>query len=290
MSKQSESIKQYRELHESGCFVLPNPWDAGSAIYLERLGFKALATTSAGFAFSKGLPDGPQFVSRDLMLEHFREISAASSLPVNADFQNGYADDPEGVAESVRLCVATGVAGLSIEDSTGVNAKPIYDFDLAVERIKAARAAIDSVSVPGGLATGSSDPRVVLTARCEAYLVGDSHPLGTSLKRLVAFADAGADCLYAPGVSDTGEIEQIVTAVAPKPVNILVSTNNCNLTVAQLADLGVRRISVGGALARAAWGGFARAAREIHERGSFTTFADAMPYGELTNLFTNTDA
>lgn len=297
MSKQSASIKQFHELHDSGCFVLPNPWDAGSAVYLERLGFKALATTSAGFAFSKGLPDGPQFVSREIMLDHFREIAAATSLPVNADFQNGYSDEPEGVADSVKRCVATGVAGLSIEDSTGDSAKPLYDFDLAVERIKAARAAIDSapgagrgphVGSPRGVedAAGSSDPRVVLTARCEAYLVGDSSPLRTSLNRLVAFAEAGADCLYAPGVSDLSEIQQIVEAVAPKPVNILISTNNCDLTVKQLADLGVRRISVGGALARTAWGGFARAAREIHEHGSFTSFAEAMSFAELANLFT----
>jgi len=288
MSKQSAAIARFRELHESGCFVLPNPWDAGSAVYLARLGFKALATTSAGFAFSKGLPDGPQFVSRDLMLDHFRELAAATDLPVNADFQNGYADDPAGVAENVKLCVATGVAGLSIEDSTGVIAKPLYDFNFAVERVRAARAAIDSVSVPGAVATGSSEPRVLLTARCEAYLVGAPNPLSTSLDRLVAFADAGADCLYAPGVTDLGEIEQIVRAVAPKPVNVLVSTNNCNVTVSQLADLGVRRISVGGALARAAWGGFAHAAKEIQERGLFTSFADAMPFGELTALFTKT--
>jgi len=288
MSKQSAAIARFSELHESGCFVLPNPWDAGSAVYLERLGFKALATTSAGFAFSKGLPDGPQFVSRDLMLDHFRELAAATDLPVNADFQNGYADDPAGVAENVKLCVATGVAGLSIEDSTGVIAKPLYDFNFAVDRVRAARAAIDSVSVPGAVATGSSEPRVLLTARCEAYLVGAPNPLSTSLDRLVAFADAGADCLYAPGVTELGEIEQIVRAVAPKPVNVLVSTNNCNVTVSQLADLGVRRISVGGALARAAWAGFAHAAKEIQERGLFTSFADAMPFGELTALFTKT--
>jgi len=181
------------------------------------------------------------------------------------------------------------VAGLSIEDSTGNNAKPLYDFDLAVERIKAARAAIDSVSVPEAIATGSSES-VVLTARCEAYLVGDPNPLRTSLDRLVAFAEADADCLYAPGVTAIDEIEQIVKAVAPKPVNLLVSTNNCEVTVLQLADIGVRRISVGGALARAAWSGFGHAAKEILERGSFTSFADAMPFGELTELFSQRDA
>ena len=287
MTKQSSSIETFRALHESGCFVLPNPWDAGSAIYLERAGFKALATTSAGFAFSKGLPDGPAFVPRSLMLDHFRDIAAATNLPVNADFQNGYADNPEAVAESVRLCVATGVAGLSIEDSTGDKAKPLYDFDLAVERIIAARDAIDSVSTLGAQAARSSEPSVVLTARCEAYLVGDDDPIHTSLERLVAFSEAGADCLYAPGVTDLQEISQIVKAVAPKPLNVLVSTNNCNVTVTQLADLGVRRISVGGALARAAWSGFIRAASEIHERGTFKSFADATPFGELTELFVN---
>ena len=286
MSNQSSAIETFRRLHESGCFVLPNPWDAGSAIYLERLGFKALATTSAGFAFSKGLPDGPAYVSRDLMLDHFREITAATDLPVNADFQNGYADEPEAMAESVRLCVATGVAGLSIEDSTGNNAQPLYDFDLAVQRIKAARSAIDSVSLWSPVAM-SSDPRVVLTARCEAFLVGDSDPLKTSLKRLVAFVDAGADCLYAPGVTELKDISEIVKAVAPKPVNVLVSTNNANVTVSQLADLGVRRISVGGALARAAWSGFIRAAKEIHEQGSFTSFVAATPFAELTELFSH---
>ncbi len=274
MLKQSSKIETFRALHQSGCFVLPNPWDAGSAFYLEHLGFKALATTSAGFAFSKALADGPEFVSRDVMLEHFRELVEATSLPVNADFQNGYADDPESVAENVRLCVETGVAGLSIEDNSGQSEEPLYDFDLALERIKAARKAIDD--------TGTG---VILTARCEAWLVGDADPLNTSLERLVAFADAGADCLYAPGVTDAEEISAIVDAVAPKPVNVLVSTNNCNVTVAELADLGVRRISVGGALARAAWGGFVSAAKEIQETGSFAAFADATPFSELNDLF-----
>ena len=274
MNKQLSAIENFRRLHESGCFVLPNPWDAGSAIYLEKIGFPALATTSAGFAFAKGFADGPAHVTRDLMLDHFREIAAATSLPVNADFQNGYADDPEDVAANVRLCVATGVAGLSIEDNTGRAREPLYNFDLAVARIKAARAAI-----------GESGVSVLLTARCEAWLVDDPHPLRTSLDRLVAFADAGADCLYAPGVSAPDEIAQLVKAVAPKPVNVLVSTNNCKLTVSQLADVGVRRISVGGALARAAWTGFIRSAREIYELGSFTSFADLTPFGELNDLF-----
>ena len=279
MSKQASTIEVFRALHESGCFVLPNPWDSGSAFYLERLGFKAVATTSAGFAFSKALADGPEFVSRDMMLEHFRELVEATSLPVNADFQNGYADDPEDLADSVRLCVETGVAGLSIEDNSGQSEEPLYDFDLAVERITAARKAIDD--------TGTG---VILTARCEAWLVGDADPLTTSLERLVAFADAGADCLYAPGVTDLEEISAIVNAVAPKPVNVLVSTNNCNVTVSQLADLGVRRISVGGALARAAWGGFVNAAKEIQEQGTFTAFADATPFDELNELFAKREA
>lgn len=274
MKKQLLAIEQFQRLHESGCFLLPNPWDAGTTIYLEHLGFKAVATTSAGFAFSKGLPDGPAAVSRDMMLDHFREIAEVTTLPVNADFQNGYADEPDGVASSVGLCIATGVAGLSIEDSTGRSDHPLYDFDLAVERIKAARRAIDSSGVP-----------VVLTARCEAWLVGDPKPLRTSLERLVAFAEAGADCLYAPGVVELEEIEQIAKAVSPKPVNVLISTNNCHLTVAQLEDLGVRRISIGGALARAAWGGFVNAAREMMEHGSFTSFRNATPFGELNDLF-----
>ena len=277
--KQLSAIERFRALHESGCFVLPNPWDVGSAIYLEHLGFKALATTSAGFAFSQGLPDGPAFVSRDMMLEHFREIAAATSRPVNADFQNGYADKPEDVAENVKLCVATGIAGLSIEDNSGRSDKPLYDFDLAVARIKAARAAID--------AAFGTQASCLLTARCEGWLVNDPTPLRTSLDRLVAFADAGADCLYAPGVSKPEEIAQIVKAVSPRPVNVLVSTNNCNLTVSQLMDLGVRRISVGGALARAAWTGFIKAAKEIQNAGSFATFADVTPFGELNDLFLN---
>src|SRR2546421_4891865 len=274
MNKQLSAIENFRRLHESGCFVLPNPWDAGSAIYLQKIGFPALATTSAGFAFSKGFADGPAHITLDLMLDHFREIAAATSLPVNADFQNGYADDPDGIAANVKACIETGVAGLSIEDNSGRNDQPLYDFDLAVQRIKAARAAIDQ-----------SETRVVLTARCEAWLVDDPDPLRTSLDRLVAFADAGADCLYAPGVSAPDEIAQLVKAVAPKPVNVLVSSNNCKLTVSQLADVGVRRISVGGALARAAWAGFIKAAKEIHEQGSFASFADLTPFGELNDLF-----
>jgi len=274
--RQSFAIEKFRELHAAGCFVLPNPWDAGSAIYLEQLGFKALATTSAGFAFSRGLPDSALAVPRELAFDHFREIVAATSLPVNADFQNGYAVEPEGVAESVKLCIATGVAGLSIEDSTGDNAVPLYDFNLAVDRIKAARAAIDGSGIP-----------VVLTARCEAWLVGLTDASNVAVKRLVAFAEAGADCLYAPGVRQPDEISAIVKAVSPKPVNVLVSTGNRELSLSQLTDLGVRRISVGSALANVAWGAFIRSAREIAETGTFDSFAAAASFAELNQLFTS---
>src|SRR5213592_1863304 len=206
-STQNRAASKFRTMHESGCFVLPNPWDIGTAIYLEDLGFKALATTSAGFAFSRGKPDGG--VPGDEMLAHIREIVNATALPVNADFQAGYGDEPEDVAANVRLCIETAVAGLSIEDSTGRSDRPLYEKELAVERIRAARTTID------GSKTG-----VVLTGRCEAWLVGDPDPLRTALDRLTAYAEADADCLYAPGVSDPGEISQIVKTVAPKPVNI----------------------------------------------------------------------
>jgi 2-methylisocitrate lyase-like PEP mutase family enzyme len=274
MTKQSVVIEKFRALHESGCFVLPNPWDAGTAVYLQHLGFEAIATTSAGFAFSRALPDEVSAMPVDLVLGHVREIVEATMLPVNADFQNCYAHEPAGVASNVARCIATGVAGLSIEDATGDNSAPLYDFALAVERVKAARAGIDTSGIP-----------VLLTARCEAWLVGDPDPLRTSLERLVAFSEAGADCLYAPGVTKPDEIEAIVKAVAPKPVNVLVSTNNCNFSVSQLADLGVRRVSVGAALARVAWGAFIESARSIKEKGSFKAFADAAPFNELNDLF-----
>ena len=270
----SYQIDRFRQLHASGCFVMPNPWDPGSAVYLRRLGFQALATTSSGFAFGRGFPDNIHYVRRDVVLKHFSEIVNATPLPVNGDFQNGHADEPEGVAENVTLCIATGVAGLSIEDSTGDQRNPLYDFDLAIERIKAARRAIDQSGIP-----------VVLTARCEAWLVEESDPFGTSIKRLTAYADAGADCLYAPGVTDPAEISAIVQAVAPKPVNVLVSRPDPNLTVAKLTDLGVRRISVGSALARAAWGAFMRAAREISTHGTFEAFGDTASGTDLNNLF-----
>jgi 2-methylisocitrate lyase-like PEP mutase family enzyme len=259
-------------MHESGCFVLPNPWDIGTAIYLERLGFKVLATTSAGFAFSRGKPDGG--VPRDEMLAHIREIVEATALPVNADFQAGYADEPEGVAANVRLCIATGVAGLSIEDSTGRSNSPLYEKKLAVGRIRAARAAIDA-----------SQMGVVLTGRCEAWLVHDPNPLHTALERLTAYAEAGADCLYAPGVSNPDEIVQILNAVAPKPVNVLVSGFNHQLSMSELADLGVRRISVGSGLALAAWGAFLRAAQDIKTNGTFNLLANNAASADLNELF-----
>ncbi len=233
---QHSAIATFHRLHAAGCFVLPNPWDVGTAIYLNRLGFQALATTSAGYAFSCGKSDGA--ISRDEMLEHIRKIVAATSLPVNADFLAGFADAPEKVAANVALCVATGVAGLSIEDSTGTDEPGLYDEKLAVARLQSARRAIDE--------SGSA---VVLTGRCEAFLVGSPEPFRTSLARLVAYAEAGADCLYAPGVSDPAEIAAIVKAVAPKPVNVLVSGFNSQLSVSTLAALGVRRISVGSGLA-----------------------------------------
>ena len=269
-------ISKFRAFHESGCFVLPNPWDVGTAIYLQHLGFRALATTSAGFAFSRGLPDNVAAITCDTMLAHVRDLVEATSLPVNADFQNGYADSPEDVAANVGLCVATGVAGLSIEDATGNNTEPLYEANLAVERIRAARRSIDVSGVP-----------VVLTARCEAWLVGHPDPFRVAIERLVSYAEAGADCLYAPGVSTSDEIAAIVKAVSPKPVNVLVTRRNPTLSVTQLTDLGVRRISVGSALSVIAWGAFMRSARDIAESGSFASFADAVQYGELNKLFSN---
>jgi len=252
--------------------VLPNPWDIGTAIYLEHLGFKALATTSAGFAFSRGKPDGG--VPRDEMLAHIREIVNTTALPVNADFMAGYADEPEEVAANVRLCIDTGVAGLSIEDNSGRRDSPLYEKKLATDRIRAARAAIDD-----------SKTAVVLTGRCEAWLVGDPNPLHTALDCLPAYAEAGADCLYAPGVSNPGEIAKIVKAVAPEPVNVLVSGFNHQLSFSQLADLGVRRISVGSGLALAAWGAFLRAAQDIQTNGTFNLLVDNAPSAELNELF-----
>jgi len=261
----------FRKLHESGCFVIPNPWDAGSARYLQHLGFKALATTSGGFAFSLGLPDAA--VPRDAMLRNIADIVAAVDVPVNADFESGYAPDPEGVAANVRLCVDTGVAGLSIEDSTGDSANPLFDLPLAVDRIRAARAAIDAS------ATG-----VLLTARAECYLVNYPDPFRESLRRLHAYAEAGADVLYAPGLHQPADIKTFIAELNPKPVNIIMSRNT-GLTVTALADLGVRRISVGSSLSRAAWTGFMHAAETIAKEGSFSGFDGLVPYADLNNLF-----
>jgi 2-methylisocitrate lyase-like PEP mutase family enzyme len=260
----------FRKLHAGGCFVIPNPWDVGSARYLQGLGFKALATTSAGFAFTQGLPDGA--VSRVMMLAHFRDIVAATDVPVNADFEGGYADAPEGVAESVRLCIDTGVAGLSIEDSTADDNNPLYDFELALARVRAARAAVDAA---GG--------DVVFTARSEGFVRGRPD-LEETVRRLKAFAAAGADCLYAPGIRTREQIAAVVKAAAPKPVNFLMVATT-DLTVADLAALGVRRISLGGTLARVAWTAVARAAREIAAAGKFDSLAGTMANAELNGFF-----
>jgi 2-methylisocitrate lyase-like PEP mutase family enzyme len=267
----AERRGSFRVLHESGCFVLPNPWDVGSARYCASLGFKALATTSAGAAWSLGKADGG--VPLEVMLDHISGLVAATDLPVNADFGNGFARESEGVAENVRRCVGTGVAGLSIEDATGDAHEPLYDYSLAVERVAAARAAID--------ASGES---VLLVARAECFLTGHEQPLKVAIHRLTAFAEAGADCLYAPGACTIDEISAIVEAVAPKPVNVLAGKPD-SLTVGQIAALGVRRISVGGALARMGWAGVMRAARDIAETGSFAVFADAASGAELDRLF-----
>ena len=263
----------FRKLHESGCFLIPNPWDVGSARYLQGLGFKALATTSAGFAFSIGRPDSSAAVPLERALAHFAEIAAATDLPVNADFQAGYADTPEGVGENVRRCVDTGVAGLSIEDSTGDPRRPLYDLDEAVARVKAARAAIDA-----------SRTGVLLTARAECHLVGTPEPLKDSIRRLRAYADAGADVLYAPGPRERADIQAIVDAVAPRPVNVLMGWNG-GLTLSDLAALGARRVSVGAARARAAWTGFSHAARMMAESGRFDGLEGATPFAELNGFF-----
>ena len=260
--------REFRRLHESGCFAIPNPWDIGTARYLQHLGFKAIATTSAGFAFSRGLSDGA--VKRDEMLAHIKELVDATDLPVNADFENGYADDPSDVAESVKLCVATGVAGLSIEDATDRKESRLYEVDVAVERIKAAREAI-----------GNSG--VLLVGRAEGYLVGREN-IGQVIRRLVAYSEAGADCLYAPGFKEREDIKAIVAAVTPKPSNILIGSE-MGLTMKDAASLGARRVSVGGAFARAAWGGFIRAAKELIEKGTFNNLANAASYAELQALF-----
>src|SRR5882672_877531 len=266
----ADKRQTFRTLHASGCFVIPNPWDVGSARYLQGLGFKALASTSSGFAWSVAHADNA--VGVDTVLAHLNEIVSVTDVPVNADFEGGYADEPAGVAESVRLCCATGVAGLSIEDSTGNKDKPLYDIPFAVERMKAARAAIDKAA-----------PDVMLTGRAEGFIAGVPD-LEQMIARLKAYAAVGADCLYAPGIKTREQIEAVVKAVGPKPVNFLNGAAFGH-SVDDLAGMGVRRISVGGALARSAWGGFIRMAKEI-EQGSFAGFKDAAPGAELNGFFT----
>lgn len=266
----SDKRRTFKELHRSGCFVIPNPWNVGTARCLQDLGFKALATTSSGFAHAQGYADGA--VPRDMVLAHLREIAAATDVPVNADFEGGYADEPEGVAESVRFAVETGVAGLSIEDSTADDKNPLYDFELAVARVRAARAAIDKA---GG--------DVVFTARSEGFIRGRPD-LDETIRRLKAYSQAGADCLYAPGIKTREQIAAVVQAVAPKPVNFLMATAT-NFSVSDLAALGVRRISTGGTLARVAWTAFMRSAREMAEQGRFDSFNGVMPNAELNARF-----
>jgi 2-methylisocitrate lyase-like PEP mutase family enzyme len=271
MRSTAEKRSSFAALHTRGCFVIPNPWDAGSARALEAIGFKALATTSAGLSFSRGLPDALDVLGVDEVIEHVAEIVAATELPVNADFQSGYATDAAGVAENVRRCVESGVAGLSIEDARGADA--LFAIEEAVERVAAARSAIDSAGAD-----------VLLTARAECFLVGHPDPLAESLRRLTAYAAAGADVLFAPGVRDAGAISAIVDAVQPKPVNVLISSDG-GLNVADLEQLGVRRVSVGSALARVAWGAFLRSAREIAGEGSFGGLDGAASFTELNELF-----
>jgi 2-methylisocitrate lyase-like PEP mutase family enzyme len=259
----------FRRLHETGCFVMPNPWDLGSARLLARLGFPALATTSSGFAWSLGSSDNR--VSLDEALGHLRSIASGVELPINADFEGGFAVQPADVAANVTAATRTGVAGLSIEDSTGDAADPLFDFELSVERLRAARAAIDA-----------SGTGVLLTARSEGFIVGRPD-LAETIRRLTAYAEAGADCLYAPGLRAIADITSLVTAVSPKPVNVLVGSDFT--TVAELAAAGVRRISVGGALARAAWTGFLEAAGEIAAHGTFTSLGRAVPFAEIDGAF-----
>jgi 2-methylisocitrate lyase-like PEP mutase family enzyme len=266
----AEKRKAFRKLHEAGCFVIPNPWNVGSARYLQGLGFKALATTSSGHAHSEGYPDGGQ--SLEEVLAHYRELAEATDIPLNADFENGFADDPEGVAANVTRCIATGVAGLSIEDSPQSGATPLYGLDKAVARMKAARAAIDR---DGG--------EVVLTGRAENFIRGVPD-LDDAIRRLRAYAAAGADCLYAPGIRTREQIEAVVKAVAPKPVNFL-NSGALGFTVADIAAMGVRRISVGGSLARVAMHAFIRTATEIAKDGKFDGFAGLITNADLNKFF-----
>ena len=256
MSVQDDRVAAFHLLHSDGCFVMPNPWDAGSARALEQLGFKALATTSAGFAWTLGRPDNG--ASLEETLEHLRVVVDAIEVPVNADFEGGFAVDPTDVSVNVKLAAATGIAGLSIEDSTGDEADPLHDFDLAVERVRAARQAIDE-----------SGTGIVLTGRSEGFVVGRPD-IDETIRRLLAYGEAGADCLYAPRIEAVEHVAAIIAAVSPKPVNLLI--NAPFITVAEAAALGVRRVSVGGTLARTAWGGFLQAAQEIADAGTFSSF------------------
>jgi 2-methylisocitrate lyase-like PEP mutase family enzyme len=260
----------FRQLHEAGCFAIPNPWDIGSARLLQGLGFRALATTSSGFAWSRAHPDNG--ITRDVVLAHLRDIVVATDVPVNADFENGFAADAAGVSESVRLAVETGVAGLSIEDSTGDATRPLFSIDEASERMRAARRAIDA-----------SGGDTLLVGRAECFLVGRPD-LDETIARLKAYVQAGADCVYAPGIRTREQIAAVVSAVAPTPVNLLIGAAS-EMTMQEIAALGVRRVSVGGALARAAWGGFMRAAKRLAADGRFDGFADAMPGQELNAFF-----
>jgi 2-methylisocitrate lyase-like PEP mutase family enzyme len=262
----ADKRRTFRALHEAGCFVIPNPWNVGSARYLQGLGFKALATTSSGFAHAQGYADGAQ--SRDQVLAHFRELAEATDVPLNADFEDGFAGDPDGVADSVTRAIATGVAGLSPNDST----TPLYDIDHAIARVKAARAAVDRA---GG--------DIVFTARAENFVRGVDD-LKDALRRLEAYAEAGADCLYAPGIRTREQIEAVVKAVAPKPVNFL-NSGALGFTVSDLAAMGVRRISVGGSLARVAMHAFIRAATAIAQDGKFDSFAGLIGNAELNKFF-----
>jgi methylisocitrate lyase len=269
MPSTAEKRTVFRKLHDNGCFVIPNPWDLGSALALQNMGFKALASTSAGFAWSIGKPDN--HIALDELCSHLTALCGSVGIPVNADFENGFSDEPEGVAANVVRVVKTGIAGLSIEDATGDKGKPIYEKTFAVERIRAAREAIDA---------DRSD--VLLVGRCEAFLWG-MPDLKFTIDRLQAYAEAGADCLYAPGLRVKGDIAAAVKAVHPKPFNLLIGWPG--LTVTEAADLGVRRISVGGALARVAWGGFLRAAKEIAEKGKFDGLGAGHPAGDLNTMF-----
>jgi 2-methylisocitrate lyase-like PEP mutase family enzyme len=270
----ADKRKTFRTLHASGCFVIPNPWNVGSARYLQGLGFKALATTSSGHAHSEGYPDGAQSIED--VLAHYRELAAATDIPLNADFENGFAHDPDEVAANVTRCIGTGVAGLSIEDFHGDNtaAEPLYDFDLALKRVKAARAAIDKA---GG--------DVVFTARTEGF-IKNRPDIEETIRRLKAFADAGADCLYSPGIKTREHIEATVKAVAPKAINFL-NSGAFGFTVSDLAGMGVRRISVGGSLARVAMHAFIKTATEIAKDGKFDGFAGLISNAELNKFFSN---